>query len=351
MKPDALPIDPAAALAVFAGLALALAVLFWPRRGLVPRIALLIGFNERVRIEDALKHLYNGELSGRPCSVESLAGTLEVSRGRAVRLLTRLEELGLARSNGTGIPLTDAGRAYALRILRTHRLWERFLADRTGVAPVDWHEEAERAEHLLTPDKTEHLAARMGQPLYDPHGDPIPTATGELRARGGVSLTALRAGDAALIVHLEDEPPEVYDRLVAEGLSPQMQIKVIEAAPFGIRFQTENREHALEPVLASNVTVVRRPRAREVEDAHETLASLAPGESRRVVHIASTCHGPQRRRLLDLGVVPGTVISAELVSAAGDPVAYRIRGALVALRRQQAEWIHVERGAAAGGAP
>jgi DtxR family Mn-dependent transcriptional regulator len=349
MSPDPLAVDPGAALIIFAALALALAVLFWPRRGLASRIGQLLRITGRVRIEDALKHLDNGEFSGRACSVESLAGALEVSRGRAVRLLARLEALGLARSSGTGIPLTDEGRAYALRILRTHRLWERFLADRTGVAPTDWHDRAERAEHRLTPDTTERLAAGMGHPLYDPHGDPIPTATGELRARGGVPLTALRAGDAAVIVHLEDEPREVYDRLVAEGLSPRMEVKVLEAAPSGIRFQTENREHVLEPVLASHVSVARRPRAPEVEDAHETLASLAPGESARVVHIASTCHGPQRRRLLDLGLVAGTVVSAELVSAAGDPVAYRIRGALVALRRAQAESIHVVRGAPARG--
>jgi DtxR family transcriptional regulator, Mn-dependent transcriptional regulator len=66
------------------------------------------------------------------------------------------------------------------------------------------------------------------------------------------------------------------------------------------------------------------------------------GEGVRVLGVAPTCQGPQRRRLLDLGVVPGTVIEPELVSASGDPVAYRIRGAVIALRRHQAEWIEVE---------
>ncbi len=75
----------------------------------------------------------------------------------------------------------------------------------------------------------------------------------------------------------------------------------------------------------------------------ETLAGLRPGESARVVRIAASCRGPQRRRLLDLGVVPGTRITAVLQSAWGDPVAYEIRGALIALRREQAEGIEVRR--------
>jgi DtxR family Mn-dependent transcriptional regulator len=80
-----------------------------------------------------------------------------------------------------------------------------------------------------------------------------------------------------------------------------------------------------------------------VQGPSETLADLAPGEVGRVLDLSPACRGPQRRRLLDLGVVKGTEITAEMVSAAGDPVAYLIRGALIALRRGQAEWVLVER--------
>ena len=79
----------------------------------------------------------------------------------------------------------------------------------------------------------------------------------------------------------------------------------------------------------------------------ETLSALSPGESAAVVGIAPACQGPQRRRLLDLGLVPGTVVTAELRGALKDPVAYRVRGALIALRRQQAEWVRVDRKVAA----
>jgi DtxR family Mn-dependent transcriptional regulator len=75
----------------------------------------------------------------------------------------------------------------------------------------------------------------------------------------------------------------------------------------------------------------------------ETLAALRQGESAEVVRITAACQGAHRRRLLDLGVVPGTLITARLRSASGDPVGYEIWGALIALRREQAERILVRR--------
>jgi DtxR family Mn-dependent transcriptional regulator len=91
------------------------------------------------------------------------------------------------------------------------------------------------------------------------------------------------------------------------------------------------------------VTVRALPSGERADEAKETLLDARPGEAVRVVGLSSSCQGAQRRRLLDLGVVRGTEVTPELVSAAGDPVAYRIRGALIALRREQASWIAVER--------
>jgi DtxR family Mn-dependent transcriptional regulator len=96
-------------------------------------------------------------------------------------------------------------------------------------------------------------------------------------------------------------------------------------------------------VVARNVSVRVLPEDETADEHVETLRDLRPGEMGRVVEISPACQGSQRRRLLDLGVVKGTEIRAELASALGDPIAYRIRGALIALRREQAEWIRVER--------
>lgn len=334
---------PGVALIVFILIAALAAAVAWPRRGLWPQLRRVLQASERVRLEDALKHLYLGEHEQMPRSIESLAGVLEVSRSRVVALLERLEQLGFARSGSAGMQLTDDGRRYALRILRTHRLWERHLADETSVPPTEWHDAAEVREHTLSEPEVERLAARMGQPLYDPHGDPIPTAAGDLPPLRGVPLTALEPGEHGTVVHVEDEPADVFAQLVAVGFTPLARVEVLERSEHAVRFRLDGQERTVAPVVAAQVTLEPLPEA-VAEEAGATLAELEPGESATVVRISSHCQGRQRRRLLDLGLVPGTRVQAELDSALHDPVGYRIRGALIALRRAQAELIHVRRG-------
>jgi DtxR family Mn-dependent transcriptional regulator len=328
------------------GLAALVAVLLWPGRGILARVARMRRESERVRLEDGLKHLLDCERAGRIATLETTAGRLETSRGDASDVLTRLADRGLAVVSRRGWELTGPGRAYALRILRTHRLWERYLADRTGVPARDWHRRAERVEHQLTEEEADRLAWRLGDPRYDPHGDPIPTAGGEIPDRAGVSLGRADVGQRLVVRHLEDEPAEVFDRLVEVGLAPGVALEVVatsgEPGAGRIRIRVRGEEYTLRAVDAGNVTVEPLPEGAEVPEGRRTLADATRGEEVRVARIAPECQGPQRRRLLDLGVVPGTEIVPELRSAAGDPVAYRIRGALIALRREQAEWIELE---------
>ena len=340
---DTAVVDPGTALVVFAvGVAL-LAICFWPKRGLVARVRRVTSSTGRIRIEDALKHLYTVEYRGRHASVESLAGVLEVSRMVATRTVQRLTELGLAVVRDEMPTLTVDGRDYAMRILRTHRLWERYLADRTGVRPEEWHASAEEAEHRVTSAEADALAARLGHPRYDPHGDPIPTVAGEMPPPAGVALGTVESGAQVVITHLEDEPPELFERIAAIGLSPHLRFTVIGRDPESVRINLRGEELTLPQIVAGNVTVRPLAEGESVDAATATLADLKPGESARVIGISARCQGPRRRRLLDLGVVPGTEIVAELESAGGDPMAYRIRGALIALREEQASWVEVER--------
>lgn len=324
-------------------LAAALALLLWPGRGLVPRLVRTLRRDERVPLEDALKHVFMCQRSGHPCSLESLAGRLGVSTTRAAALLSRLAERGLIRHGEAGPVLTENGTHLALRVVRTHRLWERYLADRTGIPAAEWHDHAERMEHALSNEQVDALESRLGHPRWDPHGDPIPTSAGDIPPLRGLGLVATEPGDTVEIIHLEDEPRAIYDALNRDGLTLGTRLEVVERSDRQVRVRAGEREWRLDPVASRNVTVRRLPRGAIVETAPFTLRDAKPGETVRVVDISSACHGTQRRRLLDLGVVRGTEITPELVSAAGDPVAYRIRGALVALRREQASWIRVER--------
>lgn len=327
--------DPAAALLIFAALVLFTAVLVWPGLGIVARLRRAGALSERVRLEDGLKHLFTFAVAHRPSSVESLAGAIGVSRSRAVEIVRRLERMDLARLNADDIVLTDEGRVYAFRIVRTHRIWERYLADRTGVSPAEWHARAERLEHRLSPKEVDALAASMGHPVYDPHGDPIPTADGVLPSARGVPLSSLPPETTARVVHIEDEPEEVYRSLRVAGINVGSRLWLERIDPTAVHLTVEGRSIMIEPIAAWNLTV--EPMEDDgSEEGLERLDALHPGEEGVVVRLGGAVQGPQRRRLLDLGVVPGTVIRAELASASGCPVAYRIRGAVIALRRAQA---------------
>lgn len=335
-------LEPGPALLLFAALVAVIALLAWPRHGLVPRLVRRLQLGERVQFEDALKHVFTCQQAGQTCSLESLAGQLGTSTARAASLLSRLAERGWIRTGGGGPVLTGPGKELALRLVRTHRLWERYLADRTGIPAGEWHDHAERMEHSLSQEQADALESRLGHPRWDPHGDPIPTSGGDIPPLAGVGLVETAAGEKVEIVHLEDEPREIYDALVNKGLALGRRLEVVERTDRALRVRAGGREWTLDPVSASNITVRHLADTEGVEPERPTLLAARLGETVRVLAISPACHGPQRRRLLDLGVIRGTEITPELASAAGDPVAYRIRGALIALRREQAAWIQIE---------
>jgi len=326
---------PGVALIVFGLVILATLLVVWPRRGLAARLARRFGRSDAVLGEDLLKAL----LHARARDVTSAAHFLGVSAGRISKVADLESKAGHVELTASGgINLTQTGRARAIELVRAHRLWERYLADRTGLSETEWHDSAERQEHLLSPDEADRLAARIGSPLVDPHGDPIPVPGEDLPELEGLLLSAAPAGSYH-IVHLEDEPPEPYERLVAIGLAPGEIVDVegrkgdaVLIALAGRRLEIATADAAAVTVQASGGAAARR----------WTLANLAEGQSARVLALSPVVHGPQRRRLLDLGFVPGTEVTAEMRSAMGEPMAFRVRGALIALRREQAAAVWVE---------
>ena len=183
-----------------------------------------------------------------------------------------------------------------------------FLADRSGLAPAEWHEDAERKEHALSEAQVEALSAGLGNPRYDPHGDPIPTNTGELPARKGQPLSAFPRGDAAIVVHLKDEPPRPFSVCSTSDFG-RCPARLLEAGPTEVKFRFDGREQGSPSVVANLITVEPLPAGVELDELqHATLADLTTGGAAKVVRVSAACQGPQRRRLLDLGVVPGATI-------------------------------------------
>jgi len=320
---------------------------FWflhPEKGLIAKLQHSRHLNERILIEDTLKHILHCELTADRPTINSIAGALQISNKEAADLVAKIESAEMVQREGNRIHLTTTGRSSALHLLRAHRLWERFLADMTGFSESEWHAQADVYEHRLSSADVDALSAELGYPTYDPHGDPIPSFNGDPIHHVGMPLTAARLETPYQIVHIEDEPQTVYDQLVAEGLHPGMIVNAIETSSQRIRFWADGDEHVLAPIVASNVSVLPIPEEQECESLPcEHLSDLKPGQQAVVTGLSLASRGFERRRLLDLGILPGTVIRAELESPSGDPMAYRIRDALIALRDEQARLIHITR--------
>ncbi|MGD8456120.1 MAG: metal-dependent transcriptional regulator [Anaerolineales bacterium] len=318
-------------------------VLFWPATGVIPRWRSMRRVTGRVLREDTLKHIQKMVHAGKNPTLMNVAGAIGVDRNLAMQVLTDLEESGLLVCEGETIRLTPDGESIALNLIRAHRLWEQYLAEHSGFDETEWHLIADEIEHTLTPEQIDELAISLGHPVFDPHGDPIPSQEGEVWEQVGEPLSKIGVNTLGRIVHVSDEPETVAAQIVAEGLYPGMVVRVTENDAQRVRFWVGEEEHVLAPILAANIAVV--PIEDEVpEDVSmgQPLNGLKPGEKGQVVSLSPRIRGAERRRMMDLGILPGTVISPEFISPGGDPTAYRIRDALIAIRGDQAQWIRVE---------
>lgn len=298
-------------------------------------------YQDRVVAEDALKHVFQSDYDHLTASGDSLAGALRLSREKSRELIERLVQGGLVVAEGGAVHLTATGREYALQVLRAHRLYETYLASETGLGSGEWHRRAEVDEHKLTPEHVNALARRLGHPRYDPHGDPIPTSTGELPPARGRALTEWPEGLEARIVHVEDEPATMYSKIVELGLMPGVRLAVEGSGVEGIRVRSEGRSLVLPHAVAANVSVIELEGVAREEAPRRRLTDLGSGEVAEVRGISPAIRGQERNRLLDLGFVPGSPIALEFASPLRSPAAYRVRGSLIALRREQAEQVYI----------
>lgn len=297
----------------------------------------------RILVEDALKHLHACEWRGARATTTSLSGALRLSPRRVLRLCQRMQEHGWLEPAGSAVQLTAAGERIALQVIRAHRLWERYLVDEARVRVDDVHAIADRLEHRHTPAHLNALDVAMGFPATDPHGDPIPTADGRLERSeaDSVPLPEWPVDRPAVIVHLEDEPRMAFAQIAALGLRPGQRLRRLEVDSHRVLFVTDHEAHVLSPIVAANVFVAPAAAPEPPLDARR-LSRLRPGDEAVVHGLDESLQGYTRRRLLDLGVTRGAPIAAEYVGFLGDPVAYRVRGALIALRREQADHVLIQ---------
>src|SRR5207248_7009134 len=185
-------------------------------------------------VEDYAKAIYAlAAESDGPVSNNAVAERLRVTPASASAMVKRLDELGLARHVPyRGVELTADGRRLALEVLRHHRLLELYLAESLGVPWDRVHQEAEVLEHVLSEELEEAIAAKLGNPTHDPHGDPIPTADLRIEEGDTVSLQSLRAGQAGTFVRVSDADPEMLRYLAERGIAPGSRFQIVDKHPF-----------------------------------------------------------------------------------------------------------------------
>lgn len=304
-------------------------------------------FNQKKRqkdlTEDILKQLYHVEQSERQATLFDLSGALKVRKTTILPIVEAATASGLLTMHEDILQLTDEGREYALRIVRVHRLWEKYLAERTGHKPSEWHYLAEKMEHQLDDADTAKLSSMLGDPLFDPHGDPIPGSSGEIMDVKWRPLPSYPVKKPGKIVHIEDEPGVIYQQILERKILVGSHFIINESSNNKVVFTCEGQEHQFSHIVAANVHVMPLGEEEAFEADAVRLSSLNIGENAQVVGLSQECRGANRRRLLDLGILPGTEIEVDLKSPMRDPVAYRIRNTSIALRNDLADLILINK--------
>ena len=184
-------------------------------------------------VEDYLKAIYQLSPEGRPASTSEIAHLLALSAPSVTGMVKRLSEHGLLEHIPyRGVQLTEEGRRAALRMVRRHRLIEAYLVDFLGYSWDTVHAEAERLEHAVSDTMIERMAAALGNPTVDPHGDPIPDADGSIHELACTALSDVPIGDTVEIQRVHESQPERLRYIASLGLRPGVQVTVVDRQPF-----------------------------------------------------------------------------------------------------------------------
>lgn len=184
-------------------------------------------------VEDYLKAIFHLSADGGFAATSDIAAMLYVAPPSVSGMVKRLSEAGLIEHVPyRGVQLTAQGRRAALRMVRRHRILETYLVTHLGYNWEDVHEEAERLEHAVSDTLIERLAQRLGDPLYDPHGAPIPTAAGDIEEAVLFTLADAQPGVTVEIRQVEDRDPEKLKYLAGLGLVPGTSLVVASRQPF-----------------------------------------------------------------------------------------------------------------------
>ncbi len=211
-------------------------------------------------IQDYLKHIFELSEGGSPASTNDLAARLKIAPASVTGMVQKLAAANPPLVNyrkHQGATLTDEGKRFALEIIRHHRLLETWLVETLGYTWDEVHEEACRLEHVISEDFEARIAAALGHPSRDPHGEPIPGADLKMPEDGSTSLSSLRPEQAATIIRVNANDPDLLRHLDELGLVPGAKIEIITHSPFdgNLTIKLDKSEYVIGPAITNNIFV------------------------------------------------------------------------------------------------
>lgn len=213
-------------------------------------------------VEDYLKAVYSLSEQGEAAGTSELARALDVQPASVTGMIKRLAEGGLLEHEPyRGVRLTEKGEREALRVLRRHRIIETYLVERLAYTWDDVHAEAERLEHTASDTLIDRMAEALGNPTRDPHGSPIPTASGEIGPIHSVPLTELAEGARLVVRSVADEDSKRLRYFASVGLVPGAK-GIVESAQaldgtVTLRLDASGQPLVLGPSAAIRIRVLR----------------------------------------------------------------------------------------------
>lgn len=293
------------------------------------------------QLDDALKLIASLKLEHHVPTVTRLGGIMGLSPSRMMHIIDGLLEQRWVSLHDERLSFTDTGRQRAVHLLRAHRLLETQLVYDAGLPLDRVHQHADRAEHRISEEQLAALNEHLGFPAFDPHGDPIPSSTALTKPDRATSLAKWEIGKPAMVVHVEDEPPAALRKVLAMGVAPGSLLTVESRDDQQITITVDGKTHILSNTLALSVHV-RSAVQQQGMLVVQPLSTLDVGQTGRIVAISPACQGFSRRRLLDLGLTPGTPITAQFGNMGRSATAYKVRQTLIALRQEQAKHILIQ---------
>lgn len=191
-------------------------------------------------------------------NTNAIAERLETKAATVTDMLRKLKKKGLVSYEPyKGVRLSKEGEVYAIAVLRKHRLWETFLVQKLSFGWEEVHEIAEQLEHVRSPKLTERLSHFLGNPQFDPHGDPIPDQNGVFPSRENLTLDEASVGDQLLVKGVKDSSVDFLNYVAKLGikLGDNLKVLAIESFDQSVKLQHAGHEIQLSAKACANIYI------------------------------------------------------------------------------------------------